>query len=41
MLVRLLYASRAAAHVDQDALLLAMKRGEAETNRRWGDPPAR
>lgn len=26
--------------VDQDALLLAMKAGEAETTRRWGDPPA-
>ena len=27
--------------VDQDALLLAMKRGEAEIDRRWGDLPAR
>jgi CO/xanthine dehydrogenase Mo-binding subunit/aerobic-type carbon monoxide dehydrogenase small subunit (CoxS/CutS family) len=27
--------------VDQDALLLAMKRGQHETDRRWGDPPAR
>jgi xanthine dehydrogenase molybdenum-binding subunit len=27
--------------VDQDALLLAMKRGEKETSRRWGDPPPR
>ena len=25
--------------VDQDALLLAMKRGEKEIDRRWGDPP--
>ncbi len=25
--------------VDQDALLLAMQRGEAEIDRRWGDPP--
>jgi xanthine dehydrogenase molybdenum-binding subunit len=25
--------------VDQDALLLAMKRGERELDRRWGDPP--
>jgi xanthine dehydrogenase molybdenum-binding subunit len=27
--------------VDQDALLLAIKHGERETTRRWGDPPAR
>jgi xanthine dehydrogenase molybdenum-binding subunit len=27
--------------VDQDALLLALKRGERETTRRWGDAPAR
>jgi xanthine dehydrogenase molybdenum-binding subunit len=27
--------------LDQDALLLAMKHGEHETIRRWGDPPAR
>ena len=27
--------------VDQDALLLAMKRGEHETERRWGDLPLR
>ena len=27
--------------VDQDALLLAMKRGERETERRWGDLPQR
>jgi xanthine dehydrogenase molybdenum-binding subunit len=26
--------------IDQDALLLAMQRGEAEIDRRWGDPPA-
>ena len=26
--------------IDQDALLLAMKRGEHETDRRWGDAPA-
>ena len=26
--------------VDQDALLLAMKRGETEIDRCWGDPPA-
>ena len=26
--------------VDQDALLLAMQRGEAEIDRCWGDPPA-
>ncbi len=25
--------------IDQDALLLAMKRGEHETDRRWGDAP--
>jgi len=25
--------------VDQDALLLAMQHGEAEIDRRWGDPP--
>jgi xanthine dehydrogenase molybdenum-binding subunit len=25
--------------IDQDALLLAMKRGEPETDRRWGDAP--
>lgn len=27
--------------VDQDALLLAMKRGEQEIDRRWGDAPAK
>jgi CO/xanthine dehydrogenase Mo-binding subunit len=27
--------------VDQDALLLAIRRGQGETDRRWGDPPAR
>jgi xanthine dehydrogenase molybdenum-binding subunit len=27
--------------VDQDALLLAMKQGQTETSRRWGDPPAK
>jgi xanthine dehydrogenase molybdenum-binding subunit len=27
--------------VDQDALLLAMRRGEAEIDRRWGDLPLR
>jgi xanthine dehydrogenase molybdenum-binding subunit len=27
--------------VDQDALLLAMRRGQSETDRRWGDPPVR
>ena len=27
--------------VDQDALLLAMKHGQPEIDRRWGDPPAR
>ena len=26
--------------LDQDALLLAMRRGAAEIERRWGDPPA-
>jgi CO/xanthine dehydrogenase Mo-binding subunit len=27
--------------VDQDALLLAMLQGQAEIDRRWGDPPAK
>ena len=26
--------------LDQDALLLAMRRGQAEIDRCWGDPPA-
>jgi hypothetical protein len=27
--------------IDQDALLLAMKQGVRELDRRWGDPPIR